>query len=181
MRAHEFNDQVTRVLGPVLADAGFKRVGSDFVRERNEAQLVLLRFGGSKFASFCQFTRFMLCFRHVFLRDMTEVVPASHPKSRGAYPFKIRPSDLGDPSVPQWSYRFELNPEGYDEIEYGQLADGASILRRMGALVATKGVEWADGFTPDRARQWLEGHGSDAWCERLWLEDYKGRTSRLTG
>ena len=180
MRAQEFNEQVKAILCPALADAGFKQVGSDFVRQHDYALLVLLRFGGSKFSSLCQFTRFMLCFRHVFLRDMDEVVPASHPKNGHAYPFKIRPSALADLSVPEWSYRFALNSEDYDEIEYGQLTDATSVLRRMGALVAIKGVEWGESFTIDRASQLLEDHGSDAWCERLWIEDYRTRTSRLT-
>jgi hypothetical protein len=176
MRAQEFNEQVKAVLEPRLAAAGFQRVASDFVREHGDAQLVLLRFGGSKFASLCQFTRFMLCFRHAFLHDLDEVVPSPHPKNGHAYPFKVKPSDLA--TIPHWHYRFELNPQAYDEIDYGQSQDAKPILRQMGELVATKGIEWGEGFSIERATHLLEHSGSGAWCERLWLDDYRGRTNR---
>jgi hypothetical protein len=59
MTAKEFNSQVDLVLAPILAEAGFKKVGPHFVREHDSSQLVLFRFAGSKFASLCQFTKFM--------------------------------------------------------------------------------------------------------------------------
>ena len=175
MRAQDFNAQVKAVLEPTLASAGFKRAGLDFVRERGEAQLVLFRFGGSKFSSLCQVTRFMLCFRHLFLRDLDEQVPVSHPKNGHAYPFKVRPSDLAVLPVSEWCYDFQLNPQTYDEVEYGRMQDAEPVLRTMGELVATKGVGWGDSFTVEKAMQLLEHSDSDAWCERLWLDDYKGR------
>jgi hypothetical protein len=62
MNAKDFNRPVDTVLAPILEKGGFQRVGSDFVREQASTQLVLVRFGGSKFSSLCQFTKFMLCF-----------------------------------------------------------------------------------------------------------------------
>ena len=119
----------------------------------------------------------MLCFRHTFLRDLDEVVPASHPKDGHAYPFKIKPSELVRRPVSRWSYRFELNPEDYDEVWYGQMHDATPLLREMGAVVATKGVDWANTFTVERALELLENSGSNAWCERLWIDDYRARTN----
>lgn len=178
MRAQQFNEQVKDVLEPLLSGVGFKRVGSDFVRQMDEGQLVLFRFGGSKFASLCQFTRFMLCFRHVFLRDLDETVPSSHPKNGHAYPFKIRPTDLADISVSDWTYKFELNPTGYDEISYGDMPDATVGLRNMGGLVAGKGIEWSNSLTIKRAMHLLKHCGSGAWCEKLWLKDYRARTKK---
>ncbi len=94
MNAKEFNSQVESVLAPILAEAAFKRLGTHFVREHDSSQLVLFRFAGSKFASLCQFTKFMLCFRHTFLRDVWEKIPDSHPKEATGFPFRIKPSDL---------------------------------------------------------------------------------------
>jgi hypothetical protein len=175
MHAQEFNEQVKAIMAPMLSAVGFKQVGTDFVRENDDIQLVLLRFGGSKFASLSQFTRFMLCFRHVFLRDLDEVVPQSHPKNGHAYPFKVRPSDLEGILISEWRYQFELNPTCYDEIEYGGTKNVEPILRKMGELIATKGIEWANSFTAGRAMHLLEHCGSNAWCERLWINDYKNR------
>jgi hypothetical protein len=179
MRAQEFNSQVQSVLEPTLTGVGFKRVGQDFVRERGDAQLVLFRFG-NKYSSLCQFTRFMLCFRHVFLRGMDEKVPSSHPKDGHSYPFKIKPSDLAVIPPSEWRYHFELNPRAYDEVEFGQLNDARPVLDKLGELIATKGVEWGESFTVEKAIELLKRPGSNAWCERLWLDDYNGRTGRVS-
>lgn len=172
MRAEQFNEQVQQVLEPLLSAVGFKRVGSDFVRQVESAQLVLFRFGGSKYASLIQFTRFALCFRHSFLRDLSETVPSSHPTGIHEYPFRTHPTDA---AITEWSYRFELNPSTFVEIEYGKLSDASSLLREIGECVATKGIEWGDSFTPTRALELLKTQGSDAWCEKLWIKDYNAR------
>ena len=178
MRAKELNIQIKAVLDPILSLAGFRQEGSFFVRESGDTQLVLIRYGGSSFSSLCQFTRFMLCFRHRFLRDLEEQIPLSHPLNGHAYPFKIRPSDLGRIRVSRWKYRFELNPQSYDEVEYGSMDDAGPMLHKMGTLIATKGVEWADSLTIEKATRLLERSDGDAWCERLWLEDYRNRANR---
>lgn len=180
MRANEFNEQVTSTLEPALLNVGFVRKGSDFVRQREESQLVLLRFGGSKFASLRQFTRFMLCFRHTFLRDLDEAVPVSHPKNGHAYPFRIQPSSLTSLSVIDRFYQFKLNADSkdYDEIEYGNLRDAKPRLQRIGDSVAAKGLEWATIFSEDFALGLLTKYGADAWCEKLWIQDYLARKQK---
>jgi hypothetical protein len=172
VNAREFNSQVDSVLGPILADAAFKRVGSDFVRERDSSQLVLFRFAGSKFASLCQFTKFMLCFRHTFLRDVWEKIPEPYPKEPSGFPFRIKPSDLFSGGWQRWSYRFHLNPEEHDTIEFGKLGDARQILKRIGEAVTGSGVAWASRFTEQESLRLLSSSFPPVFVERLWIEDY---------
>ncbi len=175
MNAKEFNNQVDSVLAPILAEAGFKKLGSDFVRERDSAQLVLFRFAGSKFASLCQFTKFMLCFRHTFLRDVWEKIPDSHPKEPSGFPFRIKPSDLSSGDWQHWTYQFQLNAVEHDTIDFGAFDDARQILRRMGEAVAGAGVTWASRFTVEESLRLLSSSSPPAFVERLWIEDYSGK------
>src|SRR5262245_25238353 len=119
MNAKEFNGQVDSILAPILTAAGFKKVGSVYAQERDFGQLVLLRFGGSKYANVSQFTSFMLCFRHNFLRDVWEKVPERFPAEPSGFPFRIKPSDLVSGDWQRWRYRFHLNLQEYDTVEFG--------------------------------------------------------------
>lgn len=172
MNAKEFNAQIVSTLAPLLAEAGFKKVRSDFVREHDCGQLVLFRFAGSKFASLGQFTNFMLCFRHTFLRDVWGKIPESHPEEASEYPFRIKPSELVTADWKRWSYRFHLNPEEHDRIEFGNLDDARPLLKKMGEAVITSGLRWAGRFTEQESLRLLSLSSPLAFVERLWIEDY---------
>jgi hypothetical protein len=172
MNATEFNSQVDSVLAPMLAESGFQKLGSHFVREHDSSQLVLLRFAGSKFASLCQFTNFMLCFRHTFLRDVWEKIPDSHPKEASGFPFRIKPSDLASGDWQRWIYHFQLNAVEHDTIDFAELDDVRQILRRMGEAVAGPGVIWASRFTAEESLRLLSSSSPPAFVEKLWIQDY---------
>jgi len=174
MYAREFNQQVDSVLWPLLEPAGFKRVQNCFVRERDDGQLVLFRFGG-KYSGFCQFTRFMLCFRHTFLRDLFERVPTKLPSSGKDFPFRLQPTTLRDLRIDTWTYSFQLNEDRFDSIEFGQMSDCRQVLRQIGELVITKGIPWADRLTPREALRQLTTFGQRVFCERIWIQDYETR------
>ena len=173
MNAKDFNEQIDSVLTPILAQAGFKRVKTDFVRETEFSQLVLLRRGGSKFANICQFTRFMVCFRHRFLRDVWEQIPVTHPKEGSGYPFRIRPNDLQTGAWRRWNYCFDLNASEHDEIQYGDLDDAEQVLAPMGEAVSSFGISWASKFTLRESLHLLSTSSAGAFVEKLWIEDYK--------
>jgi hypothetical protein len=175
MNAREFNSQVVSVLAPVLMEAGFKKLGAHFVREHDSSQLVVFRFAGSKFASLCQFTKVMLCFRHTFLRDVWEKIPDLHPKEPSGFPFRIKPSDLSSGDWQHWSYRFQLNAVEHDTIEFGDLDDARQILRSMGEAIVGPGVAWASQFTVEESMRLLSSSSPPAFVEGLWIEDYSGK------
>ena len=172
MYARDFNKQVESVLWPMLEPAGFTKVQSCFVRERDHGQLVLFRFGG-KFSSLCQFTRFMLCFRHTFLRDLFEKVPTRLLSNGHDFPFRLQPTSLRDLRIDSWTYSFQLNDDRFDSIEFGQMSDCRQILREIGELVVGTGVRWAQRLTPQEAFRQLTTYGQRVFCEQLWIEDYE--------
>jgi hypothetical protein len=49
----------------------------------------------------------------------------------------------------------------------------------MGKIIATEGIEWATIFTEDIALGLLTEHGSNAWCEKLWIDDYIAQKGKL--
>lgn len=173
MDAKEFNRQIDSILAPILTNAGFMKDKSDFVLEDSSKQLVLLRFAGSKFASLGQFTQFMLCFRHKYLRDVWENIPESHPKEGSEYPFRIRPSDLQSDAWQHWKYQFDLNATEHDRVEFGKMSDAGTLLRKMGEAISTHGIKWSEQFTEQEALRLLSTSSSDAFIEKLWVDDYK--------
>jgi len=181
MDAKTFNAQVDDFLLPILESSGFKQVKTCFNREDGIGQLILLRYGGSKFSSACQFTRFMLCFRHMFLRDVGEKIPESLTilDQVSSYPFRTKPSELNVKQIASWQYHFKLNPEEYDEICYGEMTDARKVLTQMGERIISHGIEWAKRLTPEEAFKQLLADNSESFVCKLWVADYeKNRETR---
>ena len=56
--------------------------------------------------------------------------------------------------------------------------DVSGTLSRMTRRVTRFGRQWMDYLTPERALTEIRRHGEDAYCERLWMEDYESFLSR---
>lgn len=177
MDAKEFNAQVDSILKPKLVHAGFRKIKACFIRQNDLGQLVLMRYGGSKFSSACQFTRFMLCFRHNFLRDVWETVPDSMTilDQVSSYPFRIKPSELSATLAINWRYHFKLNPDEYDQVEYGQMTNAADCLDQMADRVCTHGLAWAAKITPETGLRQIMEDNSGTFIDRVWIADYQNR------
>lgn len=182
MDAKAFNAQIDLTLKPKLESAGFRRIKACFIRESDHGQLVLLRFGGSKFASACQFTRFMLCFRHEFLRDVWEEVPEPMTllDQVSSYPFRIKPSELSGMAAVNWRYHFKLNPDEYDQVEYGQMATATDLLDKMADKICIHGIAWASQITPEAGCRQIVEANSGTFVDRLWIADYQNRIGART-
>ncbi len=173
MNAEKFKEQIDKNLYALIKKSGFERVGNSFVREDNISQLIILRFNGSKFASLNQFTRFTLCFRHKFLRDIWEKFPPSPPREISSYPFRVKPSELGKIDIDKWKYNFELNCNEYDEIRYGESDNVSGFLKEIGTFTITNGIRWAETLTPKQSLILLEKDNSGSFVDKMWIEDYQ--------
>jgi hypothetical protein len=182
MDAKAFNAQVDLILRPKMERSGFRMIKACFIRQDDFGQLVLLRYGGSKYSSACQFTRFMLCFRHSFLRDVWENLPAPMTilDQVSSYPFRIKPSDLSAPTALDWRYHFKLNPDEYDQVDYGQMATAEGLLDEMADNVRTHGLAWASRLTPETGLLKIVAENSGAFVDRLWIADYQNRNGART-
>lgn len=90
-----------------------------------------------------------------------------------AYPFKFLPSVWRTRSLAAWRYvprnlNFDL-----DRVEWGNSTAKETIaeLNSLAAFLAVF-LPWARTIVPARAMSEIRKNGEDAWCERLWLDDY---------
>jgi len=185
MDATRFDALFDEELVAPLVELGFTREGHHLYYDSEEGTLGLLRFQG-KFDGLRQATNFVLGIRHRFLRDtLNEVVVSSHLKAINDYPFKERPAKLNARRVASWAYRRKnlgVRSTDYDTIEYGGMQDDSSARRelvRILAGVANGGLPLLARLRPVEALRQLMEHGEDAWCERMWIEDYERFNSGL--
>jgi hypothetical protein len=155
-----------------LARLGFvsKEKGLSLSSER--VTIALFRLGGRMSASGS--ISHILCFRHSFLRDRTEAVPTGVPPEVFDYPYKFRPLEDADRELvyrPQnLNYDFErLQWENTNESSVRQKLD------RIAAHIENRFLPWAKTLPLATAKSEIEQFGEDAWCERMWIEDYAAR------
>jgi hypothetical protein len=85
------------------------------------------------------------------------------------YPFKFDPSD-----EPPWSYspqnlRYRYGVVRWSYIDESELSRWAMALS---AKIADHFLPWAMSLTALAAKEQLLKRGENAWCERLWIDDY---------
>jgi len=113
----------------------------------------------------------ILCFRHSFLRDRTEQVPTTTPSDVFDYPYKFRPIQDADGELvyrPQnLNFQYErLRWEGASESSVDERLD------RIASNVEHRFLPWASTLSLASARSEIADRGEQAWCERMWIEDY---------
>ena len=183
MDATEFNELYDGLIVEPLESAGFTRRGSSLFLESGDEILALLRFG-KKSSGLLQRTYLIACVRHRFLRELTDaVVPDEPPVTVNDYPFKERPSRLSESFVAGWSYRpinLGVRSGDYDDVGFGEaksVEPVVEVLRALADNMLSGGVKWLERLTPQEALRQLETNGEGAWCEKLWIADYRRRLS----
>ncbi|UYV14395.1 hypothetical protein [Porphyrobacter sp. ULC335] len=160
-----FEDRVARR----LASLGFAPKGKTLVFFDGCQTLALFRLGGRMSAPGS--ISHILCFRHSILRDRSEKVPTGFTKEIFDYPYKLRPLEDGGSELiyrPQnLSYHYErLHWEGASEDAVLQKLD------RITSNIEDHFLPWAMTLPLTQVRSEIEQHGENAWCERMWIEDY---------
>ena len=180
MDAKEFNQQYQSILGEPLAKIGFQAHGQSLFCIKDETVFALLR-RSRKGSGFLRETHFVVCIRHSFLRTL-EKEPVERPLTEpNEYPFKFRVSELSRELQREWHYYpCNLGHWKYDTISFGDLGDATSLLTRMRDQVVEYGMAWMARLTPAIALAQLMRHGEDAYCERIWIEDYEAFLSRAS-
>lgn len=119
-----------------------------------------------------QIARFIVCVRHVFLRNLERQIPNGIAENPNDYPFKLRLSEFARFS--RWRYRpINLGIREYDEIEYGSLKSVNSLLKKTKFTLESYTPNWVDLLTPEKALSQIKRFGENAYCERIWIEDYE--------
>lgn len=113
----------------------------------------------------------ILCFRHSFLRDRTETVPTKAPREVYDYPYKFRPLEDADREL---IYRPQVAGYDFERLVWENAAEGAvrQKLDRIADNIECRFLPWADALPLATAKSQIAQFGDDAWCERMWIEDY---------
>jgi hypothetical protein len=173
MDAKEFNRQYEHLVVGPLRNIGFQTNGQSLSYTKDQTVLALLRFQ-MKFSGPTQRTHFLLCVRHVFLRTLEKEPATKFLSGPNEYPFKLPVSKLSNGMLETWHYKpINLGPRDYDTVLFGELADASAILSSMREKVTNSGVAWMEYLTPAEAFRQVKTHGEDAYCERIWMEDYE--------
>jgi hypothetical protein len=173
MDSQQFNQQYEGMVVQPLIQIGFQRHGKCLSVIKDQTVLALLRFQ-MKGSALVRQTHFLLCIRHLFLRTL-EKEPANEFLSKAnEYPFKLPVSKLSKDILRTWHYEpINLGPREYDTIHFGDLSDAGGILENMRDRIVHSGLGWMEYLTPAEALRQVKRYGEDAYCERIWIEDYQ--------
>lgn len=172
MNANEFNRQYEDFLGRPLKNFGFQTHGHSLSYTRHHTVLALLRLQ-HKFSGLTQTTHFLLCVRHTFLRTLEKEPAVKFLREPSEYPFKLPISRLHTEMLRTWHYQpVNLGPREYDSVAFGGLNDASTILSGMREKILGPGLAWIAFLNPLEALTQIKQHGEDAYCERIWIEDY---------
>ena len=172
MRAAEFNAILDLVVTKTLEPLGFRPHGRSLRYDDGLAQAALLR---TELRSTPP-ARLAFGYRHAFLRSYdTEAVLDEPPTNLAEYPVKIAPSALPAVTTGAWRYTpMNLGRWPSDSIDYPNLT-ALQVHQQLVAVadtIATTFPQVRERWSPDRLRQDVIDDGENAWCERLWVEDY---------
>jgi hypothetical protein len=178
--AKEFNQQYENVLTLPLVKIGFYAHGQSLFCVKNEIVFALLRLS-VKGSGFLRETHFVVCVRHSFLRTLEKDPPRRYLTEPSEYPFKFRVSDLRQEMRKEWHYSpCNLGHWKYDTIRFGDLTDATSRLDDMRHQIAEYGMAWMERLNPAEALNQLKRYGEDAYCEKIWIEDYEAFLSQAS-
>jgi hypothetical protein len=178
MNADQFASIFDAEVREPLAKAGFRSSNKSlFFYTETFGCLSLIRLGG-------RFTRpgqiaHVLCFRHLFLRQLDETVPRGFCSETFAYPYKLRLTDFAAGAEPPRYHPRNLRYD-WDRLPF----DGVALprlrkeLQQLCTLLLERALPWARSMTPGRAADEMRLHGEDAWIERIWLADYSAHLAK---
>ncbi len=163
-----FESDVVQGLSPL----GFRALGKSLHRIADTTHVALIRLGGR--FSIPGSAAWTLCFRHTFLRELTELrLAADANLATEHYPFKFTPSELMEQRSEMRYYsrllRFDHDRFDYERASVGEVRERlASIVR----FLREGFVPWAVSMSPEAARVEIQRYGTGGWAEKIWIEDY---------
>jgi hypothetical protein len=152
----------------------FVRKSQTLAYDAAELTVYLVRLGG-RMAVPGAITH-VLCARHRFLRELDNLeIPDGDADDPLHCPYKFAPSELVGLAPAAWTYRPRHLNYGYDRLRFAD-EDESTVhdrLEDLAHLLTGPVVQWAGTLTPQKALRELRARSSDAWCERIWIEDYE--------
>jgi hypothetical protein len=165
MERREFDDCFNSLVAQPLVARGFVPKGKSFHLTENGGMTSFIRLRGRMATMYG--ASWILCFRHCCLRELFKLDVFD-------YPYKFKPSDLLTGRV-DLRYYSKIGHYDYDQFRYGDLSPKAiaAKLTDITQLILGGFVPWAVSLTPERVCAEIRQYGTNAWCEKLWIEDYQ--------
>ena len=104
------------------------------------------------------------------------MIPATVPSDVFDYPYKFKPLEDAEKAL---VYRPQNLRYDYERFQWENAKESIVVqkLDRIASFVEDSFLPWAQIMPLVKARSEIEKNGEDAWCERLWIEDYTARLS----
>jgi hypothetical protein len=161
------------VFRPAVA-SGFRFVGKGqtIAHDAGAFTAALIRLGG-RFARPGSIAH-VFCGRHRFLRELTNLEVPRDTTEVFDHPYKFVPSELKGRPITSWRYIARNLSYEYDRIEFDKPEPEfvRSELEELQGWLIGPVRQWAATLTPEKAAHELHTNGTNAWCERVWLDDY---------
>ena len=173
MQKNEFEEIFDETVAHPLEALGFQKKGTRLLSDDGLVQIAWVR-GGGRLASAGTIAH-LACFRHSFLRDKSETVPAVAPSEPGEYPWVVNCEALLNTNPHDWAF----DPSSLMSLPYGRLnfsmlstEDVVNALSKRRTAFA-KYVSWARTLSLKEAHQQIACHAERYWVARLWDQDYR--------
>jgi hypothetical protein len=172
MQPTEFDECFGSLVAQPLVARGFVSKGKSFRLTESDGMISFIRLGGRM--ATMHGASWVLCFRHCCLRELFKFDVFD-------YPYKFKPSELQTGQA-DLRYYPRIGHYDYDQFRYGGMKPkaGAAKLIEITQLILGEFVPWAASLTPERACAEIQRYGSNAWCEKLWIEDYQKRGEKAS-
>jgi hypothetical protein len=172
MDALEFNYLYDEKVTSKLIQLGFTNKGHLLFLITDEGILALIRssYRGLRLA------RFMLCFRHKFVKDLDGKEDNYYSINPNDYPFKELPKELLHLNLSKWHYEpryvgmgYYYQELNYDIANYGEIE---TELNSIYLAVSQYGIAWMNMLSPEKALKQLKKYNQKAVTEVDWINDY---------
>jgi hypothetical protein len=174
MNAEEFNVIYDKTFVQALVAAGFVRRRTNLFFFEDSGVLAVIRHA-NKWSSLAQTTLLTVCVRHRLLRNLDKGPCDQFAESINDYPFKIQPSKMSlDFFNDGWHYiPCNLGHWPEEKIEFGKDFGGVAKIESIRNAILSSGQKWLKFLKPQEAYNQILKYGESAYCEKIWLEDYK--------
>jgi hypothetical protein len=172
MNALEFNSLYDEKVTSRLIQLGFTNKGHSLFLITEDGILTLIR---SSYRGF-RLARFMLCFRHKFVKDLDGKADNYYSTDPNDYPFKELPKEILNLNLSKWHYkpRFVFMGYDYQEMNY-DIANFDEIEKELNDIyvaVSKYGIAWMKMLNPEKALKQLKKYNQKSVSEIDWINDY---------
>ncbi len=160
----------------VVQKSEFQSSGKSIYYKNETHTVSLIRLGGRM--SVLGGVSHLLCCRHSFLRNLDEKIPDKFEAEVFAYPIKVKPSN-----VKKGFFGVSLNYEpqnlnhDYETFIYADKSDEEVreyLAKILNSLTVVK--YWFINQPYSKLASQISTNGTNAWIEKLWIEDYERMT-----